>query len=421
MKLPLAFGWREMKIKRKHVLIFAAGLVLCLAALFALTGRRVGASRSEDSAIQPVAVVLAEWKPLVNSITLSGEFRPFQEVDVHAKVAGYIRKIYVDVGDPVKAGQTLAVLEIPELNAQLQGADAAVRRSKDAIRRAKGDLDRVESLHAATHLDYSRLKEASAARPGLIAEQELDDAQAKDKEGEGQIASDEAALSESQNQLDVAVAAQKELSAMSDYTRIVAPFNGVITRRNVDNGALVQAGTNSNTQALPVVSVAETDLFRLSLPIPESAVPLIRLADIVSVHVSALNRDFEGKISRFAHALDEDTRTMHTEVDVPNPGGKIVAGMFADVTLTLVKKESVLAVPIQAVTRNGSEASVLVVDPRGRVEERKVELGIEGASNVEVVSGLSPKELVVIGSRSQFHPGDVVAPKVVAETQEDKF
>ena len=421
MKLPLAFGWREMKIKRKHVLIFAAGLVLCLAALFALTGRRVGASRSEDSAIQPVAVVLAEWKPLVNSITLSGEFRPFQEVDVHAKVAGYIRKIYVDVGDPVKAGQTLAVLEIPELNAQLQGADAAVRRSKDAIRRAKGDLDRVESLHAATHLDYSRLKEASAARPGLIAEQELDDAQAKDKEGEGQIASDEAALSESQNQLDVAVAAQKELSAMSDYTRIVAPFNGVITRRNVDNGALVQAGTNSNTQALPVVSVAETDLFRLSLPIPESAVPLIRLADIVSVHVSALNRDFEGKISRFAHALDEDTRTMHTEVDVPNPGGKIVAGMFADVTLTLVKKNSVLAVPIQAVTRNGSEASVLVVDPRGRVEERKVELGIEGASNVEVVSGLSPKELVVIGSRSQFHPGDVVAPKVVAETQEDKF
>jgi len=421
MKALPALGWREMKIKRKHVLVSAAALVLCLAGLFALMGHRVTASQSEVSAIQPVAVVLAERKPLVNSITLSGEFRPFQEVDVHAKVAGYIRKIYVDVGDHVKAGQTLAVLEIPELNAQLQGADAAVRRAKDAIRRAKGDLDRSESLHAATRLDYSRLKEASAARPGLIAEQELDDAQAKDKEGEAQTASDEAALSESQNQFDVAVAAQKELSAMSDYARIVAPFSGVITRRNVDNGALVQAGTNSSTQGLPVVSVAETDLFRLTLPVPESAVPLIRLADVVSVHVSALNRDFEGKISRFAHALDEDTRTMHTEVDVPNPGGKIVAGMFADVTLTLMKKESVLAVPIQAVTRNGTEASVLVVDPRGRVEERKVKLGIEGANDVEVVSGLSPKEQVVIGSRSQFHPGDVVAPKVVAEIQEDKF
>jgi len=280
------------------------------------------------------------------------------------------------------------------------------------------------ATHWRTALDLAAdaLLVANGCRANLgFAEQELDDAQAKDKEGEGQIASDEAALSESQNQLDVAVAAQQELSAMSDYTRIVAPFNGVITRRNVDNGALVQAGTNSNTQALPVVSVAETDLFRLSLPRPESAVPLIRLADVVSVHVSALNRDFDGKISRFAHALDEDTRTMHTEVDVPNPGGKIVAGMFADVTLNLVKKNSVLAVPIQAVSRNGLEASVLVVNPQGRVEERKVELGIEGANDVEVVSGLSPKEQVVIGSRSQFHPGDVVAPKVVAETQEDKF
>src|SRR5579863_3188330 len=139
-----------MKITRKHVLITAAGLALCLVALFLLFGHRVKASQSEDSALQPAAVVLAERKPVAHSITLSGEFRPFQEVDVHAKVAGYIRKIYVDVGDHVTAGQTLAVLEVPELNAQVQGADAAVRRAKDAIRRAKGDLDRSESLHAAT-------------------------------------------------------------------------------------------------------------------------------------------------------------------------------------------------------------------------------------------------------------------------------
>jgi RND family efflux transporter MFP subunit len=410
-----------MKITRKHIVICSAGLILCFVVLFSMAGRKAKASQSEDSALQPAAVALAEPKHLLNSITLSGEFRPFQEVDVHAKVAGYIRKMYVDVGDHVRAGQTLAVLEIPELSAQLQGADAAVRRAKDAIRRAQGDLDRAESLHAATHLDYSRLKGASVARPGLIAEQELDDAQAKDKEGEGQIASSEAALSESQNQLDVALAAQKELSAMSDYTSIVAPFNGVITRRNVDNGALVQAGTNSNTQALPVVSVAETDRFRLSLPIPESAVPLVRLGSVVNVHVSALDRNLRGKISRFADALDVQTRTMHTEVDVPNRQGSIVAGMFADVTLDLVKKASALAVPIQAVARNGTEATVLVVDPGGRVEERKVKLGLEGANNVEVVSGLSPNEQVVIGSRSQFHPGDVVAPKVVAETQGEQF
>ena len=409
-----------MKIRRKHVLISVAGLVLIATLWLAFSGRK-SSSQPEAATLQPAAVVLVERKPISSEITLSGEFRPFQEVDVHAKVAGYIRKIYVDVGDHVKVGETLAVLEVPELSAQLQGADAAVRRAKDAIRRANGDLERAQSLHEATHLDYNRLKEAAAARPGLIAEQELDDAQAKDKEGEAQISADEAALSEAQNQLDVALADQKQLTAMSDYTRIVAPFNGVITKRYVDTGALVQAGTNSNTQTLPVVSVAETDLFRLTLPVPESAVPTVRLGSLVSVRVPSLNRNFEGKVSRFADDLNEETRTMHTEVDVPNKNGSIVAGMYAEVNLTLENKSSVLAVPIQAVARNGDQASVLIVNGQDRVEERKVQLGLEGANQVEVLSGLAPQERVVVGPRSEFRPGDLVSPKIVAENNEEKF
>jgi RND family efflux transporter MFP subunit len=342
-------------------------------------------------------------------------------VDVHAKIAGYIRKIYVDVGDRIKAGQTLAVLEVPELSAQLEGAEASVRRAKDAIRRAQGDLNREESLHGATHLDYRRLMDAGKARPGLIAQQELDDAEAKDKEGEAQISADEAALSEARNQLDVAMAGQKQFSAMSDYARIVAPFSGVVTKRYVDTGALVQAGTNSNTQALPVVSVAQTDLFRLTLPVPESAVPLIRLGSTVTVRVPSLNRSFEGKVSRFADSLSEETRTMHTEVDVPNKTGTIVAGMYAEVNLTLLKKNSVIAIPIQAVTRNGSRATVLVVDPQGRIQERDVKLGIEGANEVEIVSGIVPNDEVVLGSRAEFHPGDQVLPKLVADNTKENF
>src|SRR6185437_14632228 len=371
-------------------------------------------------ALQTATVVRAQRRPIANSLVLSGEFRPFQEVDVHAKIAGYIRKIYVDVGDRIKAGQTLAVLEVPELSAQLEGAEASVRRAKDAIRRAQGDLNREESLHGATHLDYRRLMDAGKARPGLIAQQELDDAEAKDKEGEAEISADEAALSEARNQLDVAMAGQKQFSAMSDYARIVAPFSGVVTKRYVDTGALVQAGTNSNTQALPVVSVAQTDLFRLTLPVPESAVPSVRLGSTVTVRVPALNRNFDGKVSRYADAVAQDTRTMHTEVDVPNKNGNIVEGMYAEVDLTLSQKNSVLAVPIQAVTRNGVEASVLVVNPQDRIEERQVRLGLEGANQVEVVSGLSANERVIVGSRSEFRPGDVVTPKL-AENQEEKF
>ena len=212
---------------------------------------------------------------------------------MHARVAGTFAR-FSGCGDDVRTGQTLAILEVPELDAQVQGGDAAIRRSQDAVRRAQGDLNRASPASGGP-LGLTRLKQASEARPGIIAEQELDNAQAKDKECEAQISADEAAFSEARNQLDVAIAKQKQLSAMSDYARIVAPFDGVITKRYVDTGALVQAGTSSNTQAVPVVSVAQTDLFRLTLPVPESAVPTIRFGTTVTVHVQALNRDFEGR------------------------------------------------------------------------------------------------------------------------------
>jgi RND family efflux transporter MFP subunit len=410
-----------VNMRRRSSLILIGMTALALIVILRLWGENAGTEKREETSIRPVAIALAEFTPISNTVTLSGEFRPFQEVDVHAKVAGYIRKIYVDVGDHVKTGQTLAILEVPELDAQLQGADAAIRRSKDAVRRVKGDLDRAESMHHATHLDYARLKQASEARPGLIAEQELDNAMARDKEGEGQISADEAALSEAQNQLDVSFAEQKQLSAMSDYARIVAPFNGVITKRGADTGALVQAGTSSNAQAQPVVSVAQTDLFRLTLPVPESAVPMIRLGTTVTVHVQALSRDFEGKVARFADAVNQETRTMHTEVDVHNADGTIVGGMYAEVALTLAKKVSVLAVPIQAVNRNGSETTVLLVNSQDRLEERAVRLGMEGVNQVEIVSGLDPKDRVVIGSRGDFRPGDQVAPKAIAENKEAQY
>jgi RND family efflux transporter MFP subunit len=407
------------QVNRKRRYFIASGILglLLLAVFFRLFAKN-RAEPAEDSSVAPAAVAIVKSAPISNKITLSGDFVPFQEVDVHAKVSGYIRKLYVDVGDHVKTGQLIAVLEVPELNAQLQGAEAAARRSEDSVRRAKSDLGRAESLYVATHLDYTRLKQASDARPGLIAQQELDYAEAKDKEAEGQVSADEAAFSEAQNQLGVAIADQKQFSAMSDYTRIVAPFDGVITRRNVDTGALVQAGTGSNAQGLPVVSVAQTDLFRLTLPVPESAVPSIHLGTTVTVHVQALNRDFEGKVARFSDALDQQTRTMHTEVDVRNKDGSLVQGMYAEVALNLTNTQSGLAVPIQAITRNGSKATVLVVNAQNRIEPREVQTGIEGTNSVQVLSGLNADDRVVIGSPSEFQPGELVAPKIIAENNE---
>ena len=404
-----------MKLERKHwfwIAMLAAGLLITLS----FFGRKAKANQEAVEPARPVAVVLAERRPIDSDLTLSGEFRPFQEVDIHAKVAGYIRRISVDVGDKVKQGQVLAVLEVPELSAEILGSEASIRRSQDAIRRAESELTRTESSHAASHAAYSRLKEASQQRPGLIAEQELDDALAKDKEAEAQVGSAQAALSEARSQVSIAEASRKQLSAMEAYTHITAPFSGVITKRYADTGSLIQAGTSSNTQAMPVVRLAEIDKFRLTLPVPESAVPMVHIGSNVEVRVQALNRTLNGRVARFAGSLDQQTRTMETEVDVENKDGSLVQGMYAEVALVLAHKDSVLTVPVQAVTRNGSDASVMIVDQNDRLDERNVKLGMEGAERLEILSGLKEGDRVVIGSRSQFRPGERVIPKPVPQT-----
>jgi RND family efflux transporter MFP subunit len=403
-----------MKLTRKRVIVASIAVTASMLLLL-LYGHKAKANQ-DDPQIRPAAVALAQRRPLSNSVTLSGEFRPFQEVDVHAKVAGYIRVIHVDVGDHVRKGQIIAILEVPELTAELQGTDATTRRTKDSVRRAKSDLQRARSVHDAAHLNHSRLKEASATRPGIIAQQELDDAEAKDKEAEAQISSDEAALSEAENQLDVALASQRQYTALADYTNIVAPFDGVVTKRYADTGALVQAGTSSSTQAMPVVRIAQTDVFRLTLPVPESAVPQVHLGSTVQVRVQTLNRNFEGKVARFADAVDQETRTMHTEVDVKN--WNLVQGMYAEVSLVLAHKDSTLTVPMEAVVRNGPDATVLIVNARNQLEERQVRLGLESNNRVEILSGLSEGERVLIGSRSEFRVGDRVDPKPIPESPE---
>jgi len=151
----------------KRSLAVAAGMALIavLVLAFMFTGRKAKAGSDDEAQATPAAVAVVRRKPLQKSVALSGEFVPFQQVDVHAKVAGYISKIFVDVGDHVNTGQTLAILEVPELQAQLQGAGASVHRAEDGIRRAQSDITRAKSVHEATHLDYTRLEQASQARP----------------------------------------------------------------------------------------------------------------------------------------------------------------------------------------------------------------------------------------------------------------
>jgi len=361
----------------------------------------------------PAAVALVKRRDLGDTLTVSGAFKPFQDIDVHAKVAGYIKVINVDVGDHVKTGQTLAVLEVPELAAQLVGADAAVRAAQEQIPRAKGDLDRAQSTYSAAHSGYVRLKQAADSQAGLVAQQEVDDWQAKDLGAEAQVASAEAALSAAKQQLEVAQATQKQYTALSDYTRITAPFTGVVTVRYADTGSLIAAGTSSSTQSMPVVRLAEIAVLRLVLQIPESVAPQIHVGGSMKVHVQALNQDYEGKVSRFADALDQQTRTMETEVDFQNSDGKLMPGMFCEAYFVHNKRPNVLAIPIEAVSRTGDGTTVLVVDSHDAVAVRSVKLGQEDSTHVEVLSGLNEGERVIVGNLSEFSPGQKVLPKAV--------
>jgi len=401
----------------KRQAYIAAGILAAVIISWVAVTRR-GKAKADDSGSASgtasevvAAVVRVQRGAIENSLTISGEFKPFQEVDVHAKVAGYIRTIYVDVGDHVKTGQTLAVLEIPELQAELAGADAAVRRAKEEINRAQGDVERTKSAHIAAHAMYERLSQAAQQKAGLVAQQEVDDAQAKDLEAEAQVSSAKAALSAADQALAVAEATQKQYSALSGYSRITAPFTGVITVRYADTGALIAAGTSSTTQSMPVVRLAEISKLRLVLPIPESLAAQIRLGDPVKVHVQALNEDIVGKVSRFANALDLETRTMETEIDFENQSGRLYPGMYAQTVLQTSARKDAMLVPLEALSQKHGETHVLTVNGQNVVEERTVKLGLQGKSLAEVLSGLAEGDRVIVGSQSQFRNGEKVSPR----------
>src|ERR1700722_941184 len=407
-------------MSKKNKLVIAGLVFLGLIALWA--GWRHG--KTEADGADPAgkahgeivaAVVKVSRGKLGAPLTLAGAFKPFQDVDVHAKIAGYIKTISVDVGSRVNAGQTLAILEVPELAAQLAGADAAVRRSRQEISRAQGDVERAKSAHVAVHAMYQRLRQAAEQKAGLVAQQEVDNAQAKDLEGEAQVSSAEAALNGAQQASEVAEANAKQYSALSQYTRIVAPFAGVVTVRYADTGSLIAAGTASSTQSTPVVRIAQISILRLVLPIPESIAGEIRLNDPVKVHVQALNADYVGKVSRFADSLDQQTRTMETEIDFQNADGRLLPGMYVQAIVAAPDNRDMLTVPLEAVElgADASEGSVLVVNTKNILEERKVQLGLQGSMQVEVRGGLTEGELVVIGSRNEFRAGMKVVPKVI--------
>ncbi|HVJ09197.1 MAG TPA: efflux RND transporter periplasmic adaptor subunit [Acidisarcina sp.] len=377
-----------------------------------LAGCKDAESHPKAAEIPSALVTRVVRDNLASTLTVAGQFQPFQEVDLHAKVSGYIRRIGVDIGDRVRTGQVIATLEVPELTAQVAGAQASVQHNESEIARAKSEVLGAESNHVALHAAYMRLEQASKSRPGLIAEQELDDARARDLDSEAKISIAKSALEASEGNLGVARADRQRIQALSAYSVITAPFSGVITMRYADTGSLIQSGTTSNTQAMPVVRLAQSDMLRLRMPIPESDVPYIQDGDEVQIQVQATGKTFPGKIVRFTRSLDTSTRTMLAEVDVPNPDLKLSPGMYAQVVIALQQRDNVLTIPTQAIVQSEGQPYVLVIDASDTVRKRLVTLGIEGPDKSEVISGVAAGDQVIVSGQTNYQVGEIVRPKM---------
>ena len=388
--------------------------LLLIAVAVASCGKADKASADNPANAPRVAVVKVARHDLASTLEIASEFEPFQEINVYAKVSGYIQKLYVDWGTHVKQGQLLAVLEIPELQQQLQQDEAAVRRSDQDLARAREELNRSESSYKVAHLTYTRLADVQKSRPELVAQQEVDVAQGKDVEASAGVSGAKASLAASEQALLASKAALEKDRAMFAYARITAPFDGVITKINAYTGALLPAGTASSNADSALCRLSQNNLLRLVIPVPERAVADIREGQILAVNVSAIKKTFNGKIVRFSDEIDTGTRTMHTEVNVPNPTFELVPGMYASVQIPLHAVNNALTVPVQAVQDGGNgQGAVLVVNASNRIEKRSVTLGLETATDAEILSGLKEGEMVVFGQQSQFRPDQLVSPQTV--------
>lgn len=396
----------------------AAAALFSTAAFVGCSGSQVKASGGQPAAEAPsVGIAPAVRKPIERQITVSSELVPFQEIDVYAKESGYIKDLKVDFGTRVKKGDIMAVLEIPELEMQIQQDQAAIKNHEDMVRQSQHQVDRVEAMTKDYQLQYSRIKSVFDSKPGLVAQQEVDDKEGQYSSAQAQLEAAKSAWQSAQSELAAAQAKEQRDRILFQYAKITAPFDGVVTQRFANYGTLVQAGTSSSTNVLPIARLSQDDKFRLVIPVPEGYVKFIHVGDRVDVRVPSLDRHFPGTVTRFSVDVTQDTRTMHTEVDVPNPNHVLIPGMYADAQITLERANDALSVPLQAVNHESNRDTVFVVGPDNKIEIRPVQLGLQSASWAQIVSGLKEGDNVVVSDRAALKAGVVVQPHTVEMTE----
>jgi len=404
-----------MDHKLKLLALAVIGLSGCLASCGGAGEARISDAVADQNAAPLVPVVKVARENLSNDIVLTAEFIPYQEIDLMSKVAGYIKTIGVDIGDRVHEGDAIATLEVPEMQDELNKAASSIQAAESQIAGANDELTRSRSARDIAHLSYTRILDVSKKEVGLVPQQEVDEAHSRDLQAEAQVSGAQSMLKEAEQHADVARGELARLKTMFKYTSITAPFDGVVTKRYANTGSMIQAGTSSQTQAMPVVRLSQNNLLRLIVPVPESSVPSIHKGEIANVNVPVLHRTFPGRVTRFADKVQMSTRTMDTEVDVPNPDLVLVPGMYAEVVLNVDRRDHALVVPLDAVESTGAAARAYTINDAGAIAIVPVTTGIRNNQSVEILTGLAEGQEVITGRHAGLRAGEKVQPKITAQ------
>ncbi|MST01116.1 MAG: efflux RND transporter periplasmic adaptor subunit [Pedosphaera sp.] len=387
-------------------------------------------------------------------VTQPGTIRAFQQATLYAKVPGYLKSISVDKGDSVKAGAPLAQIEIPELDAELPQHQALINKAKVEVGRTQAEvvrrqaevarcvaeakrLEAVQEKIAAERefvdKEFERLTKARKQSPDLVTEQQLDkaksdravliasinaarqsvaSAQAEQAAVQASVTVAQQLVSVAEADEKVAGAALRRTMSLLSYTNIVAPFDGIVTARFVDTGTFIPAATSGNAaQNAAIVTVMDFEKVRVQVWLSELETSLVAKGQPAKVTVDGLpGKVFEGAVTRLSGALDETTRTMLVEVDLPNPGHALRPGMYASVRIGVEKHANVVLVPSEALVMEKSAAFLFLADG-GKVKKWPVKIGFNNGVVVEIVSNLAANATVLLAGKLPLTDGQAVGAK----------
>ena len=388
-----------MKDKKLYVVIVLFLIILtgAVTLMFREKSIHTNTSRSktqaDDELIPSVEVTKPVRKDLARKIGLSANVEPMIQATLYAKATGYLKWIKADIGDLVKEGEVIAELDIPEMVKEYDQVQAKLREAKASYEKAKAD-------YALQKLTYQRTKDTWEEEPGAVAKQDVDVARAKFELAKANINSEKA-------KIDNAKADMERIKTLLEYGKIKAPFNGVVTKRFLDPVALVQIATSS-TNVSPVVTIMHTDTVRIFIDVPEPDVPFVEKGNQATLDVDALpDKSFSGTVTRFANALNPETRTMRTEIDIPNPDHILRPGMYGNLTLNLEVHENAIIIPATALVVENDKKFVYKVRG-GKVEKVEIKTDIDDGIQVEVIKGLTGSEDIIVKGKNTVSDGEVV-------------